>query len=380
MVQGSKSVRVMSRGMLLLVGTLLCSTLVANGRAQVSRRYEVADLKALESTFVELAEKVRPSVVAIRTYASLNADGDRFHHVKRPVSQGSGFILSTDGYIATNSHVLEEATDYTVILHNGDRYDAAVVQTDTRSDLAVIKIEVADLKPVRWGDATKVKVNQWTFAVGNPFGLANRDGQTSVTFGTVSALGRDLTRRLAGNSDIHYYGNLIESSSAINPGSSGGPLFNVDGEVIGVVAAIETSSGVSEGAGFAIPVDHYTRGVLDTLMAGRPVRYGYLGVSVSDVAPPRSRRVAATAAVRGARIEAVSPADGPAARAGLKPGDVVIALDGERIEDSDQLVRAIGYTPVDSEVEVTYLRRKVKRKTRVRLADRNAMLGLAQHD
>ncbi len=365
---------------LLVLALILCAIGPAPGHAEPPRQYGLADLKALQDAFVKLAEEVRPSVVAIRTYTVHNTRDPAASPIKIPDNQGSGFVIDRDGYIATNHHVIEGADAISVILHTGQRYDATVRQTDRRSDLAVLKIDAKGLKPVRWGDQSRVQVGQWTFACGNPFGLANRDGHTSVTMGVVSALDRDMTRRLEANPQRYYYGNLIETSAAINPGGSGGPLFNIDGEVIGVVTAIETSSGINEGAGFAIPINENSRRIIEVLKAGHVVRYGFMGVSVEDVPPPQSRRVADTRAHAGARIITVSPPDGPAGKAGLQPGDVLIKVDDAAIEDSDHLVRLIQYAPVGTEVEITYLRKRVKRKTTVTLADRDELLGITRRE
>ncbi len=332
-------------------------------------KYELADLKALEQAFVELAEKARPGVVAIRTY-NMRRPGDENTMVKVPSNQGSGFIIDPAGYIATNRHVVDGADSITVIVENNRRFDAVVVQSDVRGDLAVIKIDAHGLSPVRFGDISKVKVNQWAFACGNPFGLANLDGLASMTCGVISALGRQMTDRLPENDRDHYYGNLIETSAPINPGSSGGPLFNIDGEVIGVVTAMESSSGVSEGHGFAIPIDKNILGVIETLKAGREVRYGFLGVSVDDVEPSDVRQVADTGRARGAKVTGVNPADGPAGLAGLKPADIIIEYNGTPVEGKDHLVRLVGYTPVGTETTLTYLRRQVTRKATVRITDR----------
>ena len=348
----------------------------ARGSGQPPDRYELADLKALERAFVELAQKVRPSVVAVRTYRVRNPD-NRDTLVKLPFSQGSGFVIDSAGYIATNRHVIDGADLITVVLDNGLHYDAVVVKFDERGDLAVLKVDAVDLTPVRFSDVANVKVNQWAFACGNPFGLANADGRVSVTYGVVSALGRQMTDRLPGNDQVHYYGNLIETSATINPGSSGGPLFNINGEVIGVVTAIETASGVSEGHGFAIPIDKNTRGILDTLKAGKEVRYGFLGVTVDDVTPADARQVADSGRARGARITGIDPPNGPAAAAGLKPADIIIEFDGVPVEGKDHLVRLVGYTPVGSEVSVTYVRRQVKRKATVKVTDRLETLNAA---
>ena len=343
-------------------------------RADHPAAYQMADLKALEKAFVKLAEEVRPSVVAIRTYITLRDEhpGGRVGTI--PHSQGSGFVIDSNGYIATNYHVIEDASIIRVILHDGAKYDADVVQGDRRRDLAVLKIDAENLQAVHYGDITKVRVNQWTFAYGNPLGRANRDGNTSVTYGTVSALGRHMTRALVGGSQLEYYGDLIETSSTIQPGNSGGPLFDVDGNVIGVIAAIQIESGMAQGAGYAIPIDRHTRRILDTLKAGQVVRYGFIGVEIEDVRPPRSRRVVDSRPHRGAAITRISPPDGPAGKAGLLRGDIVIEIDGTRVMDSDHLVTLIQYKQVGSVVEVRYLRRQVKRKMRITLGDRNELL------
>ncbi len=360
-----------------LLLTLAFSTAFVKGAfAQDRSGYALADLKALEQTFVTLAEKVRPSVVAIRTYQTRRASGvDTVLRVPR--SQGSGFIIGSDGYIATNAHVIEDANSVTVIAQDGLRYEASVVHTDERGDLAVLKIDATDLPAVRWGDPEKLRVNQWAFACGNPFGLANDDGQASITYGVISALNRHMTDRLAGADPERYYGNLVETSAAINPGSSGGPLFNIDGEVIGVVTAIETSSGVSEGHGFAIPTDVHVRSVLDTLKQGKPFRYGYLGVTVEEVDPPASRRVADSMQPRGAKIARVNAPDGPAGRAGLQAEDVVTEYNGTAVESRDHLIRLVGFTPAGTEVPVTYLRKHVKRKATITIGERDPVQAIA---
>ena len=343
-------------------------------QAQAPVKYEQANLRALQGYFEKLAVDLRPSVVAIQSYMVKDPAGDPKQQVQIRISQGSGLIIDPAGFIATNRHVLEDGNMFMITLHDGVRLVAEVVQTDPRSDLAVLKIDAADLKPVRWGDASKLKVGHWAIAVGNPFGRANDDGNLSVSVGTVSALGREMTHRLSVNPMVQYYGHLIETTAEINPGNSGGPLFNLDGEVIGIVTAIETATGINEGSGFAIPVDGPVRRALETLKTGQEVRYGYLGVSVEDVPPPMSQRVADRAMGRGARITSVNPPDGPAGKAGLASGDVVLEFNGQPIEDADHLVRTVGFTPVGVEAELVYMRQSVRRKAAVTLVDRQDAL------
>ncbi len=357
-----------------------CLLLPMTTQAESPARYGLADLKALEESFVQLAEQVRPSVVSIRCYEVQFPSASDSKSVKLPISQGSGFIVDSQGYIATNRHVIEEADEISVVLYNGMRYTAKLIEDDIRSDLAILKIDAKGLTPVRYGDLSNVRVNQWSFACGNPFGVAfENNGLSSVTYGVVSALGRQMTRQLVDNDRVHYYGNLIETSATINPGSSGGPLFNLDGEVIGVVTAIETSSGVSEGHGYAIPIDNNSRRILDTLKSGELVRYGFLGIQVVNVDEMSSQRVADSYKPRGAKIQQISPVDGPAAKADLKVDDIIIQFNGTDVQDSDHLVRLVQYTAVGTEVEVKFLRKNVKRTTRLHLADRNVLLGVSRN-
>jgi serine protease Do len=280
-----------------------------------------------------------------------------------------------DGYIATNFHVIQDADLISIRLSDGRSFPAALQQADPRSDLAVLHTNAKNLRQVEWGDLHNLQINQWAFACGNPFGLANDDGQASVSYGVVSALGRQMTRRLVGDSEVEYYGNLIETTASINPGNSGGPLFDVDGRVIGVVTAIETGSGVSEGRGFAIPIDKNTRRIIETLKAGRAVRYGFLGIQVEEPEQPTNDRMVSTRSVAGARITAIRVQDGPAARAGLMAGDLVIEFDGIPVRDPDHLVRLVGFTPVGADSVVTYIRAGVKRRAHLTVGDRSGLLS-----
>jgi serine protease Do len=346
--------------------------------AEMPERYRLADLKALQEAFVELAAEIQPTVVAVRTYRTFQTSEGNGASVKVPLSQGSGFVIDGEGYIATNRHVVQDADVISIRLNDGTAHDAVLLQADPRSDLAVLKIETDGLKAARWGDLTEVKVNQWVFACGNPFGLANDDGRPSVALGVVSALGRHMTNRLVGDSEVEYYGNLIETTAPIHPGNSGGPLFDVDGNVIGVMTAIENGSHATENHGFAIPVDRNTRRILATLKAGHRVRYGFLGIQVEEVEPPPTGRVVSTRPASGAMIREIKVANGPAAAAGLKPRDVVIEYDGTPVENADHLVRMVGFTPVGSEAVVTFLRSGVRRRATVVVGDRAELLRLPE--
>jgi serine protease Do len=334
---------------------------------------EVDDLRELEHAFTQLAQKVRPSAVSIRTYAlcPLIRSGaeERLHW---PRSHGSGAVIRRDGYILTSTHVIEGADEIVVTMHDGREIEAELVQADQRSDLAVIKIDAQNLRPVRLGDLSRVRQGQWCFVVGNPFGLSNTSGKPALTYGIVSALGRDLNDELnaedLAEAERRYYGNLIQTSAAINPGNSGGPLFNINGEMTGVVIAIASRSGVNEGTGFAIPVTRRTREIIDLLRRGEQVQYGYLGVEVSD--NRAGRRITGDHQAPGAVISGLALPDGPAAKARLKEDDIIIEFEGIEIENTDQLVRVVQATPVGKSAEVVYLRNGTRRTAQVTLAAR----------
>lgn len=334
-------------------------------RAQMPDHLQHADLKLLQNSFADIAADVVPCVVAVRTYINGFGRGER--SVLRPLSQGAGMIIRSNGTILTNYHVIEDATDVTVVLHDGTDHDAGIVQVDPRSDVAILKIAADNLRPVKFRDLSNVRVGHWTFAVGNPFGLGNHTGKTSFTVGNVSSIGRNLTQWLD-ETDNRYYGNLIESSAAINPGNSGGPLFNLEGEVMGVVTAIETRSGVAEGVGFAIPITARMLTIIDQLERGEEVRYGYLGVTVMTDAPSKYHSVG-DQRVHGAQLGDIL-SDGPAERAGLRTGDIIIELDGSPVADADHLVRLVGATPVGSPVTARFVRDGDRRDASVTLGDR----------
>ena len=256
---------------------------------------------------------------------------------------GSGFIFSSDGYVVTNNHVVENARQVVVRLPDRQEFDAEVVGTDPRSDLAVLKVDASRLPFLQLADEDDVKVGQWVLAIGSPFSL-----DFSVTAGIVSALGRSLPTETGDN-----YVPFIQTDVAINPGNSGGPLFNLDGEVIGVNSQIFTRSGGSIGLSFAIPVS-VVRNVITQIREKGVVERGWLGVSIQDV----DRNLAESFGLdrpRGALIAQIGR-DSPAERAGLQPGDVITVFDGESIETSADLPHVVGLIAPGTRVEAFIVR------------------------
>ena len=361
----------------LSVACLLASAAIAPGQGR-SGPVEISDLRELEHAFTQLADRVRASAVSIRTYAlgpfiGSRRDGPAGEHVRWLRSYGTGAVIRGDGQILTSAHVIEGADVIVLTLHDGREFDARLLRADQRSDLAVLEIDAQGLQPVRFSDLARVRQGQWCFVVGNPFGLSSMDGRAALTYGLVSALDRDLSSELNTEArslaDQRDYGSLLQTSAAINPGNSGGPLFNLDGEVIGVVTAIESRSGVTEGVGFAIPISRETRRVIELLSRGEEVRYGYLGVQVER--PDRAaRREAGLPRGRGALITRLDPPDGPAANARLRPGDIIVEFNGTRVEGTNHLVRIVQATPVGQAAEVAYLRNGKRRTARVTMAAR----------
>ena len=254
---------------------------------------------------------------------------------------GSGVIVTKDGYILTNNHVVDGADEVKVTLQDGQEFTAKVVGRDPKSDVAVIKIDAKNLPVVPMADSDKVQVGDIVLAIGNPFGV----GQT-VTTGIVSATGR-------GNLGIEDYEDFIQTDAAINPGNSGGALVDVEGRLIGINTAIFSRTGGNQGIGFAIPSD-LARNVMDCLIQDGHVTRGYLGVMIQDVTPALAKEFKLKDAT-GALIGDVVP-KGPADKAGFKVGDVVLDYNGKKVTDSRRLRLAVGETKPGTTVPVKILR------------------------
>jgi serine protease Do len=271
---------------------------------------------------------------------------------RRVSSLGSGFIVDPAGTVITNSHVIAEADEITVILTDGQRLKAEVVGRDQKTDLAVLRVKpTKPLKAVKFGDSEKLRLGEWVIAIGNPFSLGG-----SVTAGIVSARNRDI--------NSGPYDNYIQTDASINRGNSGGPLFNLDGDVIGVNTAIISPSGGSIGIGFAVP-SKTVQAVVNQLQQFGEIRRGWLGVKIQQVTDEIAESLNLKPA-RGALIAGIDD-KGPAKPAGIEAGDVIVKFDGKDIKDMRDLPRIVADTPVGKDVEVIIVRKGKEEKKTVKL-------------
>ncbi len=272
---------------------------------------------------------------------------------RRVSSLGSGFVIDPSGIVVTNNHVIAEADEVHVIFNDGTRVKADIVGRDQKTDLAVLKVNVGrPLKFVKFGDSDKIRLGEWVIAIGNPFSLGG-----TVTAGIVSARNRDI--------NSGPYDNYIQTDAAINRGNSGGPLFNMDGDVIGINTAIISPSGTSVGIGFAVP-SKTAMVVIDQLREFKEVRRGWLGVKIQQV----TDEIADSLGIKPARGALVAGVDekGPASPAGIQAGDVIVKFDGKDIKEMKELPRIVADTPVGNDVEVVIIRKGKEEKKTVRLA------------
>ncbi|MDA9836908.1 Do family serine endopeptidase [Luminiphilus sp.] len=309
----------------------------------------IAQAKAPSPAAREQLEELEQLPDALRRFFQ-----DREPQAPRGGGTGSGFIISKEGYIVTNHHVVAQADEVIVRLSDRREFDATVIGTDQRSDLALLQVDANDLPFLQLGKSSELKVGEWVLAIGSPFGL-----DYSVTAGIVSAKGRSLPTERGEN-----YVPFIQTDVAINPGNSGGPLFNLQGEVVGVNSQIFTRSGGSIGLSFAIPAK-VVKNIIEQLEVNGEVVRGWLGVSIQNV----DRTLAESFDLdrpRGALVAQVGK-DSPAELAGIESGDIIVEVDGEQIEVSADLPHVIGLIAPGSKVPVSVIREGKERSVRVEI-------------
>jgi serine protease Do len=329
---------------------------------------EAPEIVGTNGGFVDLVDRVKPAVVNISTSRTVRTPGNPFQHFFGPFrgspfgdipdrerkqrSLGSGFVIDAAGHIITNNHVVAGAEEIRVKLADGRELPVKVVGRDPKTDIALLKMvtPVKDLQTLPLGDSDHVKVGQWVIAIGNPFGLA-----LTVTQGIVSATGRVI--------GAGPYDDFIQTDAAINPGNSGGPLINLKGEVIGINTAIVAAG---QGIGFAVPSNMARAVVAQIREKGKVVR-GWIGVSTqtvtSDLAPAFGLKEP-----KGALVSEVAP-DGPAAAAGMKRGDVIVAFNGKEVENIFDLPKWVAGAPIGKVTPVTIVRDKKEMTLRVKVAE-----------
>ena len=325
--------------------------------------------------FTELVEKQGPAVVNISTaqtararpqvpqMPNLDEDDPFFEFFRRFAPQmpreqesqslGSGFLISEDGYLLTNAHVVDSAEKITVRLTDKREFRAKVIGADRRTDVALLKIEATGLPKITVGDPNKLKVGEWVVAIGSPFGF-----DSSVTAGIVSAKGRSLPQ--------DNFVPFIQTDVAINPGNSGGPLFNMNGEVVGINSQIYTRSGGSMGLSFAIPIDVATQ-VTEQLRTSGKVTRGRIGVTIQELTRELAESFGLSKPV-GALISSVEK-NGPADKAGIEASDVILKFDGKPVNSSSDLPRMVAATKPGSKVAVDLWRKGGSRQITVEIAE-----------
>lgn len=338
--------------------------------AKTAETKERASVCELEKAMIKVAEETGKAVVSVSTVRTEkvgcpfeffgNEDmfkrffGDYFGEMPqkefKQEGMGSGVIIDKEGYVLTNEHVVTAAEEITVKLPDGREFKAEVKGADPLNDVAILKISAENLPVAELGSSDNLKIGQIVLAIGNPFGVYLQTSEPTITMGVISALHRHLPQT---RNNQRFYGDLIQTDAAINPGNSGGPLVDLNGKVIGINAAIFSSTGGYQGIGFAIPIDT-AKSVMGKLSEGKKILYGWLGVNIQDITDDL-KEYFKLADKNGVLIAKVLP-DSPAEKSGLKEGDVIKTLDGKEIKDARELFMNVGNAEVGKEVKVDIIR------------------------
>ncbi len=379
------------------IGTMIDHTVsAARSAGSTPAPISVPSPTKLSSHFSTVAQKVEKAVVNISTETIVRRQDpsrrqfrndpfqdffERFfgpempRRRRRSQSLGSGFVVDAKGYILTNAHVVENADTITVKLYSGDEYEATVVGEDARTDLAVIRVEAEEeLTAAKFGDSDGMRQGDWVLAVGSPFGL-----EQTVTAGIISATGRK------NMGDATPWQHFLQTDAAINQGNSGGPLVNMAGEVIGVNTAILTQPPTfgriagNIGIGFALPSNLATN-VYNQLIEHGKVRRGAIGIRMQGDATPQTLKALGAADGKGVIVEKPDPADGPAAKAGLQQGDVIVEVDGNKIDDTYDMHRVLSTVRPGARITIKYIRDGKLKTTQLKAMDREDLPSVAQRD
>jgi serine protease Do len=370
---------ILKSAVLFSLASVLCAQAVA---ADVDTN-GIETLRKTSKAFSAVAKQATPAVVAVQVRTKVQQQsmgygsgspfdddfferffGRRSPHRQRPsepqyqVGQASGFIVSDDGYVLTNNHVIEDADEITVVMSGGQKYeDVKLIGSDDKSDVALLKIEdVDDLPFLELGDSDNLEMGEWVIAIGNPFGLTE-----TLTVGVVSGLGR----KVPGSEGV--YQDFIQTDAAINPGNSGGPLLNLEGQVVGINSAIYTHTGGYMGIGLAVPVN-MAKAIKEQLIETGQVQRGYVGIGMQPI-DPEMVEFFNLENNSGALITRVIE-DGPADRAGLKKDDVIIKIGNKKVEDTQDVFNIIGFTTPETEVEFVIIRNGKQKKVTVKIGSK----------
>ena len=325
---------------------------------------DISYLKSVSSAFRDVSKKVKPSVVTIETTWKADqrqvAQHPFFRHfgpqeLPPQKGAGSGVIYDTEGHIITNSHVIDGADKIEVILNDKRRFDAELVGKDPKTDLALLKIEAKDLIPAKYGDSDVVEVGDWAVAIGNPLGFSQ-----TVTVGIISAKGRHGLRQ----QNEGAYEDFIQTDASINQGNSGGPLCNLDSEVIGINSMIASQSGGSQGLGFTIPVN-MAKNIVEQLINSGEIKRGFLGVQIGDVSKSLAQQFGFESTDGAFINEVVS--DSPAEAGGLEIGDIIVELEGKKISSSHDLRNSVSQKSPGTTVSMEIFRNAGKKTIEVTL-------------